>query len=98
MNRIADPLNSRVQRGRTGQFINPKSQIPNLKQIPNFKTQNASDLQVLDPKCRLLKQRPEFPWCLGFGAWDLFEIWNLEFGIWLVTLSWNHRRDRTHAS
>jgi hypothetical protein len=38
------------------------SQTPNPKQIPNLKSQISNEGLV---------------WCLGFGAWFLFVIWEL---------------------
>jgi hypothetical protein len=52
---------------------NPKSQIPNKAQIPNLDRGIAAAPQRF--------RHLQFSWNLGFGAWDLFGIWDLEFGI-----------------
>jgi hypothetical protein len=69
---------------------NPKLQIPNPKQIPNLKFQMGDGLTItrsgfvfgvplasrffLESGVRRLE--------LGFSSWDLFGIWDLEFGIY----------------
>jgi hypothetical protein len=49
---------------------NPKHQNPNPKQTPSHKFQTKAPGEVHDHSRDL-----------GFGIWDLFGIWNLEFGI-----------------
>src|ERR1044071_6101644 len=59
-----------VQRGQA---------IPSGKlQIPNPKSQISSKFQV--SKLTTPSVRPWSQWNLG--AWNLFGIWNLEFGVW----------------
>jgi hypothetical protein len=59
-------------------FENPNSkhQIPNKFEIPNPKVPNVDF-------CHIPARAPWTLRGLGFGAWDLFGIWSLEFGIWL---------------
>src|SRR5437016_10457559 len=66
---------------------NPKSQIPNSKQIPKPKpkTQNPNPNKI-----PILKSQTEVTWlALKIGAWDLFGFWVLGFGICLGFGIWN---------
>jgi hypothetical protein len=60
---------------RIFEIANPKHQIPNKFQITNLNVPNVGfqDASVAVPRTA--------PRGLGFGAGDLFGIWNLEFGI-----------------
>jgi hypothetical protein len=54
---------------------NPKNQIPNKFQIPTLNVPNVCFWSAPLVVSRLASGR------FGFGAWDLFGIWCLEFGI-----------------
>src|SRR5205807_8021307 len=74
---------------------NSKSQNPNPKKMPNPKIQIGDLALRALLRCRQtesgLRRRPKLSCssrqtlrlsaALGFGAWDFFGIWSLEFGI-----------------
>jgi hypothetical protein len=65
---------------------NPKSQFPNSKQIPNPNFQNSHPAgdRPKGEKPVLVIGISVIEYYLLFGACDLFVIWNLMLGIYLV--------------
>src|SRR2546430_17708495 len=46
---------------------------------PNFKLQIPEKFQISNPKFQIVSK----PQSLKFGAWSFFEVWSLEFGVFI---------------